>query len=66
MSLKARAAAGLVNRCRAARRDWYLTRHAARHIRDARPYQADAQVPPLQTPRVARRDKTVLASTNDL
>ena len=38
MSLKQRAAAGLVTRCRAGRRDWYLTRHAARYLRKARAY----------------------------
>ena len=42
VSLKARAAAGLVTRHRAGRRDWYLARHAARHIRDARRYPASA------------------------
>ncbi len=40
MSLKQRAAAGLVTRCRAGRCDWYAARHAARYIRDARLYRA--------------------------
>jgi hypothetical protein len=51
MTLKARAAAGLVTRRRAARRDWYLTRFAARRIRDARRYRAaGTEVRRLQAP----------------
>jgi hypothetical protein len=49
MSLTERAGAGLVTRCRAGRCDWYLARHAARYIRDARRYRAGAQSPRLQT-----------------
>ena len=37
VSLAERAAAGLVTRRGAGRFDWYVTRHAARHIHYARP-----------------------------
>lgn len=47
MSLTERAMAGLVTRDAAARRDWYLTRHAARHIRRATMYApGSVRVPP--------------------
>jgi hypothetical protein len=56
MSLKERAAAGLVTRYRAGRCHWYVTRHAARHIRDARPYPAGGRVFRLQAPPRGRPD----------
>jgi hypothetical protein len=46
MSLRERVAAGLVTSQDAGRYAWYLTRHAARYIRDARPYRAGARIPP--------------------
>jgi hypothetical protein len=65
MCLTELAAAGLVTRRRAARRDWYATRRAARYIRDARRYRAGARADRLPTPRVAgkTREAPVLAST---
>jgi len=47
MSVRERAAAGLLTSQDAGRYAWYLTRHAARRIRDARPYPAVARIPPL-------------------
>jgi hypothetical protein len=52
LSLKERAAAGLITGYSAGRFDWYMTRHAARCIRDARAY------PPQQ----ARKGKPWLTS----
>jgi hypothetical protein len=49
LSLKERAAAGLITGYSAGRFDWYMTRHAARCIRDVRAY------PPQQ----ARKRETV-------
>jgi hypothetical protein len=43
MSLKERAAAGLLTRHDAGRFDWYLTRHAARNIRHTRAYPLQAR-----------------------
>ena len=45
--LRERVMAGLLTRQDAGRYAWYLTRHAGRGIRDARPYRAVARVPPL-------------------
>jgi len=45
--LRERVTAGLLTRQHAGRHAWYLTRHAAWRIRDARPYWAVARVPPL-------------------
>ncbi len=47
ISLRQRVAAGLLTSREAGRYARYLFRNAARRIRDARPYQASAPVPPL-------------------
>jgi hypothetical protein len=39
--------ASLLTRQGVGRQAWYLTRHAAIRVRDARPYRAGARVPPL-------------------
>jgi hypothetical protein len=54
--LRDRVIAGLLTRRDAGHYAWYLTRQAARRIRDARPYTVVARVPPQGEERLTRKD----------